>query len=56
MSLAYAAHVHVQLEEWKGRDEIVSKGETWQSVRKKKEGGKQMDRLNVRICAENPSA
>ena len=52
MSLAHVAHVHVQVEEWKGRDEIVSKGETWQSVRKKTEGGKQWIDRCKELCEE----
>ena len=41
VSTEYAAHFHVKVEGWKDRDEIVPRErETWQFVRKKREGRK----------------
>ena len=55
-SIAYSAHFHVQVEEWKDRDEIVPKEkEAWQIVRKKRKEVS-IGRKDVRTWVENSSA
>ena len=48
-SIDFAAHCHVQVEEWQDRDEIVQgKTEAWQSVRKRREGRKHRTERSVK--------